>query len=301
MKKIGPQVLALIFLISASLSSACVSEKTSAVAVAPYPYGYSSAVALAFEIEDASYAEIAGAKALLERQKINATFFVVAGYYSTRADEIKTLKGFEIASKGWNQHEWKQIAGKPEEIRENIAKSKKWFEENGISVKGFRAPFLKKDESMYKALEEAGLSYDASETGSKIYKKNALAEVPLTISYDPFWNVKVREFLSLFYYIFKTKNNEGALFSFYTYPRNLDSAEKFIEYAKENKAWGASSGEILDWHRKREALKLEVNGNKAVVKNTLNDAVEGAYLQVGEKLIPLPKIYANSEVEVELS
>jgi len=299
MKKIGPQVLALIFLISASLSSACISEKTPAIAIAPYPYGYSSAVALAFEIEDASYGEITEAKELLKRQNVNATFFVVAGYYASRADEIKTLKDFEIASKGWDQHEWKDAAGKsPEKLRENIVKAKKWFEENGISVKGFRAPFLKKDESMYKALEEAGFSYDASEIGNEVYQKNALNEIPLTISYDPFWNEKVREFLPVFYYIFSNKNKESSLFSFYTYPRNLESVESFIEYAKENKAWVASSGEILDWHRKREALKLEVKGDKAVVKNTLNEVVEGAYLQAGGKSIPLPRIYANSEAEV---
>jgi len=41
-----------------------------------------------------------------------------------------------------------------------------------------------------------------------------------------------------------------------------------------------------------------VKGDKAVVKNTLNEVVEGAYLQAGGKSIPLPRIYANSEAEV---
>ena len=268
----------------------------------PYPEKHSSAVALAFEIEDASHGDILKAKEFLEENKINATFFVVAGYYEEKANNIAMLNDFEIAAKAWNQRAWKKAVESDDEksIEENIKLAKQWFEKNGIAVVGFRAPYLMKHESMHDFLEKYGFYYDSSEVGSRIYRKNNIYELQLSIAYDAFWDENTEKFLPVFYYIFSKKARNSEPFIFYTYPRNFDKLQKFIDYAKAKNAWITSYGELLSWIEARDSTEIIAKGDSLIIKNHGNKALRGAYLRAGDRIIKLPEIKPKSEVRLRI-
>lgn len=268
----------------------------------PYPEKHASAVALAFEIEDASHDDILNSRNFLEKNRINATFFVVAGYYKERADEIMHLKNFEIAAKAWNQKAWKKAveSGDEKGLENNIKLAKSWFDKNNINVVGFRAPYLMRHDKMHSMLEKYGFYYDSSEVGSGIYRKNNIYELQLSIAYDAFWDENTKKFLPFFYYIFSKNAEKSKPFIFYTYPKDFEDLDKFISYAKAKNAWITSYGELLSWVEARDNTEVEIKGNYAIIKNKSNRTLKDAYLKAGERIIEIPEVKPKSMTKVSI-
>lgn len=89
---------------------------------------------------------------LLSEYQIKATFFITGDFLENCFDAVKAIEeeGHEIASHGFSHptsetiNNYKFLSDLcPEEVDEEINKSKQMFTERRIDVKGFRAPFLK--------------------------------------------------------------------------------------------------------------------------------------------------------------
>jgi peptidoglycan/xylan/chitin deacetylase (PgdA/CDA1 family) len=276
-------------------SSGCLGSE---VSVANWPDGYKSAVILSFDVEQAQAADILKAAEILEEHDADATFFVVAGYYSESEELLYPLEKYEIASKGWDQSAWSE---NPQARKDNIMKAHSWFESKGYSPVGFRSPFLKRDEKIFDILSELGYGYDSSETSLLPTKEGDVFEIPLSVSYDPFWNVDVESYLPLFYFSFEKTYEDDGLFQFYTYPEHLDErGEVFLEYISRKNVWLTSNRDVLDWWKARAQIDLKVSGNSAMVTNNGDNPISGVTLKLGEDYIVLEEIGVGETLKVEV-
>lgn len=89
---------------------------------------------------------------LFSEYQIKATFFITGDFLENCFDAVKAIKeeGHEIASHGFSHPTSETMDNyrflsdlSPEEVEDEINKSKQIFADRGIDVKGFRSPFFK--------------------------------------------------------------------------------------------------------------------------------------------------------------
>lgn len=126
------------------------------------------------------YRHIASILEALSNYDVSATFFVtgeIAKKHPRILNEI-CKKDHEIASHGYSHRNFLEISY--DEAESEIAQSVKVlnkFQE----VKGFRAPFLVRNEATYLACEKLGFSYDSSEHGLSKYGPNGYKVMVLPV------------------------------------------------------------------------------------------------------------------------
>lgn len=268
------------------------------VSIANWPDGHRAAVIVSFDVEQSSAADLKKVADLLNKYDAQATFFVVAGYYEGVGGILKPLDGFEVANKGWKQGEWSMS---PESQLTSIKRSHIWLESNGFKPAGFRAPYLKSNEDTFKVLSDLGYKYDSSKTGLLPTRENNITEVPLSVSYDPFWNENVEEYLPLLYLAFENTYDKEGLFNFYTLPERVTGRwETFLQHVLSKDVWIASAGEVSDWWEKREKVSLRIDGSQAVITNNGTTMIGGLTLKTNRGYILLPRIEAGGTIRVEI-
>jgi hypothetical protein len=277
------------------LTAGCLGEGAS---LANWPHGYKSAVVIGFEVEQAQSSDINKAVQILKSHEANGTFFVVAGYYQNVPEVLEDLHGFEVASKGWNQTEWTMSY---EDQRKSVKRSQDWFEDAGFETVGFRAPFLKSDKETTAVLSDLGYRYDSSKVGQLPSRYNGITELPLSVSYDPFWNKDVEEYLPLLYLTFENTYSRDGLFVFYTYPEHIDEKYgAFLDHISGKNVWLASGGEIVEWWEKREKMSVKIEGDTAIITNNGLDTVSGATLKTRNRYTPIPDVRPGSTIRVRI-
>jgi len=316
----GNRLLILVAL--AIFTLACISSSTDKeITLANWPYGHKSAVTITFETEVPAEGQLAAISRVLNERDLNATFFVIAGYFQDNPQALEALRGFEIANLAWMQHNWKDASLTPEFQKREIVKADAWLRERGYSPRGFRAPFLKTNAATYKILEDLGYSYDSSQYfGFHPYRVGKLLEIPLSLDYDIYWgNLSMSYSMLPTYAAFQESQEEEGLFTFYAHTntvyRNMNNFTYFLDYALARDVWFASSGEIADWWLKRENLRLSLEGNRVTVTNMGSTPVVGATIKYkstkplkgavsikrhnGVTYAVLPEIKPNSQIILE--
>lgn len=268
------------------VSAGCITRSTE-IEIANWPNGYRSAVCTTFDMERASQNDLKTLTSILRSKEINATFFVVTGYYQDTPEVLNILKDFEVASMAWNQSEWmlSDLNFKYQDFW--IKQSDKWLEEHDFKPRGFRAPYLRYNSDTLKILEDSGYVYDSSMIGT-MPQINGIIEVPMAINYDPFWSKETMEYSTTpTYLIFKRTHEKGELFSFHTHPEktmeNLPQFIEFLDYINEKNVWPASCIEVADWWRNKQTLEITGNSQEATVKNTGNTVITGVTLKITPK------------------
>ncbi|MDP6612395.1 MAG: polysaccharide deacetylase family protein [Candidatus Hydrothermarchaeota archaeon] len=312
----------LIFAALTIFISACISSTTEEeVTLGNWPYGHKSAVTITFETEVPAEEQLAAISGALKERDLNATFFVIAGYFQDNPTTLEELRGFEIANLAWMQRNWKGTPLTPEFQRREISKADAWLRERGYSPRGFRAPFLKSNEATYRILEELGYSYDASQYFAfHPYRTGELLEIPLSLNYDLYWDSLSMSYSMLpTYVVFQESQEKEGLFTFYAHTdkvyKNMNNFTYFLDYVSARNVWLASSGEIADWWLKRENLQLALEGNRVMVTNKGSTPVAGTTIKYKSKktlkgavLIKrdkgvayavLPEIKPNSQIILE--
>jgi peptidoglycan/xylan/chitin deacetylase (PgdA/CDA1 family) len=312
----------LIFAALTIFFSACVSSPTEKdITLANWPYGHKSAVTITFETEVPAEEQLTAISRVLKERDLNATFFVIAGYFQDNPPALEGLRGFEIANLAWIQRDWKDASLTPEFQRREISKADAWLRERGYSPRGFRAPFLKTNEATYRILEDLGYAYDASQYFDFYpYRTGNLIEIPLSLNYDLYWDSLSMSYSMLPTYVaFQESQEKEGLFTFYAHTdkvyRNMNNFTYFLDYAMARDVWFASSGEIADWWLKRENLQLSLEGNRVTVTNMGSTPVTGATIKYkskkplkgavsikrdkGTTYAVLPEIKPNSQIILE--
>ncbi len=276
--------------------SGCFGES---VSIANWPFGYRSAVVVSFEVEQAQSADLEGAVELLRDYDADATFFVVAGYYEDAPGILEPLKGFDVASKGWNQSEWME---RDDSHKGALMRSVGWLNDAGFTTTGFKAPFLNINDETFSVLPELGLVYDSSLVGHLPSRRDGIIEVPLSVSYDPFWDEEVERYLPLFYYVFEETYAVDGLFLFHTYPEHVgEGLESFLGYVSgKDGVWLASARDVADWWALRSEVSLIVEEGVAVLTNNGDRGVSGLGLKVGRDYKEVPFIASGGSVRVEI-
>lgn len=261
--------------------------------IANWPNGKRAALVVTIDGEGPVSGDLGQTIDLLERFDVNATFFIVPGYYEGAEDELELVKNYEVASKGWNQSEW---TGSKEARSESIQRAHEKLVSLGFSPRGFRAPFLKSDERTIQLLREKGYKYDSSSLGLLPQVQEGFVILPLSVSYDPFWDDSVKENLPLFYSAFETTIEKKGLFQFYTLPRGADQdLENFLNYALSKDIWITTSGEAADWWLKRSMVVMSQEGDEVLIRNTGKDKVEDLALVVDGQVIEVPPLASGEE------
>ncbi|HDH28548.1 MAG TPA: hypothetical protein ENH13_05390, partial [Euryarchaeota archaeon] len=275
----------LVLLVLIIAASGCIGEK---VQISNWPSGYDVAAVITFDVEQAQTTDIIRTVDLLEKYDAKATFFVVAGYYEGAEEILKPLHQFEVGNKGWDQSTW---PADYEGQRKSIKRAHTMLTKQGFNPRGFRAPYLKSSPETLAALSDLKYSYSASETGLLPTVEEGVVKLPLSVSYDPFWNDDVKDYLPLFYMAFEKTLDAGGVFTFYTMPENVDSRwEAFLKHLQSRNVWVATGSEVSDWWKLRSQLSLKIVGDTAVVTNNGESSVSGATLTTKKGFIPLPKI-----------
>lgn len=268
------------------------------VSIANWPFGYSSAVVVSFEVEQAQAADLERVVELLREHDAGATFFVVAGYYEGAPGILEPLKGFDVASKGWNQSEW---VSRDDSHRGELMRSVGWLNGAGFDTAGFKAPFLRINDETFSVLPELGFDYDSSLVGHLPSMRDGIVEVPLAVSYDPFWNEDVERYLPLFYYVFEETYAVDGLFLFHTYPEHVgEGFESFLFYVSGRDVWMVSAREVADWWALRSDVSLMVEDGAAVLTNNGDRGVSSLALKIDGDYREVPFIASGESVRVEL-
>jgi len=99
---------------------------------------------------------------ILEEYDAKATIPVTARVLQQNPDflEILNNKRVEIAVHGYKHIDHTRLSN--EEIISHLNKAMEVFKENKIEVYGFRAPYLKVNDNVIKAINDVGLKYDSS-------------------------------------------------------------------------------------------------------------------------------------------
>jgi hypothetical protein len=289
------------------------------VQIANWPHGYKSAACITFDTELATGGQIEKvANSLGEK---NATFFVVAGYFSERPLDLEPLRNFEVSSMAWKQGKWESSDLSLEFQLKEMQTAHEWLTDRGFNPNGFRAPLLLSNEETIKAAREMGYKYDSSQyLGTMPYMTDGVVEIPLSLNFDSYWNEKSREFSKLpFYLSFEDIYKKDGLFTFYSHvettSENLEDFTDFLDYAEEKQVWFASAGQVADWWISRSKLELTVEGDVITVRNNGDKPIEGATVKISPKrgvvagaiytwedekttYAVLPKIDAGGEVTI---
>jgi len=276
----------IIFSVLIIFASACVSQNTKdMITFANWPYGHKSAVAITFETEIPTEKEFEEISNELKERDINATFFVVAGYFQDNPVSLDPLREFEVANLAWMQNNWKESSLTNEFQKQEIYKADLWLRENGFSPIGYRAPFLMTNEATYEILEEMGYSYDASQYFDFFpYNIGEIVEIPLSLNYDLYWDDLSMSYSMLPTYIaFQNSHEKEGLFTFYGHTNkvyeNMNNFTYFLDYASSQDVWFASTGEVYEWWLKKENLELIVDNDRITVKNKGSELVTGATIK----------------------
>jgi hypothetical protein len=253
---------------------------------------------ISLDVEQAAADDINRVTGLLSEYGLNATFFVVGGYYSDQSHILRPLGDYEVASKGWNQSEW---ADSYEDQRDSVKHAHLWMVSQGFSPEGFKAPFLRSNKETYQVLKDLGYTYDSSKTGLLPTRQDGIIELPLSVAYDPFWNEDVQEYLPLLYLAFENTYDREGLFHFYTLPEHTDESwELFLEYVQTKDVWIASGEEVAKWWINREKLTLDFDGGTAIVTNHGETPVKGVTLKTKSGYVELPVLNPDSTVRVKV-
>lgn len=277
--------VAVVLLISACISSSSRGD----ISLAQWPYGHKSAAAITFETEVPSKAQLSSIARVLRERNLNATFFVVAGYFQENPEVLDEIRGFEVGNLAWMQREWKGREITPEFQREEITKADEWLRKRGYEPKGYRAPFLAANKDTYQVLEDLGYIYDTSQWfGFLPYKVGNIIEIPLSLNYDLYWSdLSMSQSMLPTYLAFQQSREEGGIFTFYAHTNkvylNMNNFTRFLDYAMSQDVWFASTYEVADWWSKKENLVLKVERNRVMVTNTGNKAVSGVTIRIGSE------------------
>lgn len=311
-------ILASLFIIA----PACVAPLSKEdVVLADWPYGYKSAVTITFETETPSRSQLASIAKVLKERNLNATFFVIAGYFESKPEVLEEIRGFEVGNLAWLQHEWKDRELTQDFQRREITKADAWLRSRGFAPVGFRAPFLKANSETYGILEDLSYAYDASQWfGLRPYRIGKIIEVPLSLNYDLYWSDLSMSYSMLPTYVaFQESYDEEGLFTFYAHTNkvylNMNNFTHFLDYAGQRNVWFASTGEVAEWWSKREKLQLSLEGNRIIITNKGGKAVAGATIKLkstgaakgavivrqekGVTYAVLPEINPNSQIILE--
>lgn len=257
------------------------------VQIANWPDGHKSAVTITLDTELATGTQMERVTNAVGQK--NATFFVVAGYYKDREEDLEPLRDFEIASMAWDQWKWGHSDLSREFQLEEMQNADAWFKKRDFQPRGFRAPFLLGNEHTINAVNEMGYVYDSSQyPGILPYTKEGVVEIPLSVNFDSYWNEKSQELSTIpLYLAFEDTYKKDALFTFYSHvettSENIDAFIDFIDYAEAKQAWFASAGEVADWWIKRGKLELMVEGDLIIVKNNGDEPIEGVTIKISPK------------------
>ncbi|MFH1849299.1 MAG: polysaccharide deacetylase family protein [archaeon] len=119
------------------------------------------------------------------RNRMRFTFFVSAKTVAKRISVVRQMMkgGHEIASHGYSHVLYERL--EPAAIRSEFEIAAAEFSRHGITVRGFRPPFLSCREEVIKMLPDYGFSYISSEIGgkSRLYA-NRVMQVPVVKPYD---------------------------------------------------------------------------------------------------------------------
>ncbi len=98
----------------------------------------------------------------LQEYNINATIPITANVLSHHTDilDILDLDRIELALHGYHHVDYAKLSA--EEIAFHLKQANDIFKENKIKAYGFRAPYLKTNEIILKAIGDAGMIYDSS-------------------------------------------------------------------------------------------------------------------------------------------
>ena len=262
-----------------ALLSACAAPQEEAT-LSRYPDAYRSATVLTFETEVVRGDELEDITSALRRRGINATFFVVAGYFESTPEVLEPLRGFEVASMAWSQPEW--VNATLSERRRQMLRAHAWFLEHGFNVTGFRAPYLKASRRTLELVAELGYTYDSSLSyGFEPYPVNGILELPVSTNFDPFWDEeKMKITLPVAYLTFQRAYDTGGVFILLTHVhtshRYLENLTAFLDYMMERRVWFPSARELADWWLLRENLRLSTAGDTLILENLNARPVKGA-------------------------
>ncbi len=251
-----------------------------------WPYGHESAVAITFETEVPSKPQLASIARVLRERGLNATFFVVAGYFQENPEVLEEIRPFEVGNLGWMQKDWRDREITYSFQRKEITKADAWLRGQGFNPQGYRAPFLLVNEDTYQILGELGYTYDASQWfGFFPYRVGSVIEVPLSLNYDLYWSdLSMSHSMVPTYIAFQQSRSKGGLFTFYAHTNkvylNMNNFTRFLEYAMSQNVWFSSTYEVADWWRSREKLVLRVEGSRVMVTNTGDRAVAGVSIRM---------------------
>jgi|Deesub1362A_J573_1020465.scaffolds.fasta_scaffold03700_8 peptidoglycan/xylan/chitin deacetylase (PgdA/CDA1 family) len=263
-----------------ALFSACFTQPQREAHLSKYPYGYKAAAVVTFDTEVVREGELEAIAAALQERGINATFFVVAGYFQNNPEVLTPLRGFEVASMAWSQPEWAHAS--EEERRQQIIRAHSWFEQHGYEVRGFRAPYLNATRATLPLVAEMGYTYDSSLFyGFEPYEVEGVLEIPVSMNFDAFWDEEKMSFTLLPTYLaFQRAYDSGEVFTLLTHvdtaSRNLQNFTAFLDYMKERRVWFPSAGELAEWWKLRENLELTIEGNTLILRNHASKPVKGA-------------------------
>ncbi|MFQ6137466.1 MAG: polysaccharide deacetylase family protein [Candidatus Hydrothermarchaeales archaeon] len=276
----------LLCLLLALGSVACISRPPK-VEIANWPEGHKSAVCATFDTERASEEDLIAISSVLRNRGMNATFFVVSGYYHGDGEALAILKEFEVGNMAWNQSEWDESDLDYEYQYDRIKYSDEWLRGEGFNPRGFRAPFLKHNDETIRALKDLGYRYDSSKIGTLPFGEEVL-EIPLAINYDPFWDPETMKYsIQPTYLILQDAYDEDGLFAFNTHPEkaneNLAEFLEFIDYINGKNIWLPSCGEVAEWWSNKQALQMFTDKRGVIVKNNGNLVVEGATVKISPK------------------
>ena len=306
-------------LLALLLLTACGSQKEGEAFLCKYPYGYRAAVVVTFDTEVVREGELQAIVAELSAREINATFFVVAGYFEHEPQVLEPLRSFEVASMAWSQPAW--VNASADERRRQIEAAQRWFVQHGFHPRGFRAPYLLANKEVLSMVKGAGYAYDSSMFyGFEPYYAEGVLEIPVSVNFDAFWDEEKMEYaLPVAYMAFQRAYAEGGVFTLLTHvdtaSRNLKNFTAFLDYMRRRGVWFPSAGELADWWRVREELELEVSGKKLILRNHAPVAVRGAtavveasgargavrtWRESGKLYVVFPEVPPGGEVSVEV-
>ncbi len=254
------------------------------VQIANWPHGYKSAVSITFDTELATRGQIEEVISTLDTK--NATFFVVAGYFEDRPEDLEPLKEYDVASMAWAQWDWEHSDLSETFQLNEMQRADSWLVKNGFSPKGFRAPFLRDNENTIRAVRAMGYAYDSSQkVGAMPYMVDGVVEIPLSLDFDVLWNENSMKYSTLPLYLTfdETYKNDG-LFTFYSHVQkaseNTGNLSAFLNYASARHVWFANADQVAQWWILRSNLELTVDGTMITVKNNGDKPVSGVTVKI---------------------
>lgn len=96
----------------------------------------------------------------LRRSQAPATFACPSTLLGRSQELVRFLKDFDVAIHGSEHIDYKNVP--PERMERDLGRAIKDFESSGLEPSGFRAPYLRWNDDLVRAIAKSGLSYDSS-------------------------------------------------------------------------------------------------------------------------------------------